>query len=122
MPVIAKVQEPWRVFLVDNPGFSADDDGINSLAQTAMETSHAYILTLDYNTIEDKTNAKTFQDIFKKDKSRSGSLINICIYYAQKHALICNIIDKCITNSNCNTGAWNFHINVRSFQNVTARV
>ena len=70
IPAIAKVQEPWKVFLVDNPGFSADNDWINSLAATAMETSHAYILTLDYSTIEDERNAKTFKDIFRKDQSR----------------------------------------------------
>ena len=75
MPVIAEVQKPWRVFLVDNPGFSADDDGINNLVQTAIETSHAYMLTLDYNTIQDKANTKTFQDIFKKDKSRCDDVV-----------------------------------------------
>ncbi len=69
VPAIAILQEPWTVSLVDNPGFSADDDGVNSLARTAMATSHAFILTLDYNTIEDKMNTKTFQDIFRKDES-----------------------------------------------------
>ncbi len=87
VPAIANVQEPWRVLLVDNPGFSADDDGINSLAHTAMKTSHAYVLTLDYNTIEDERNAKTFQDIFRKDGSRSNYIAGYTYVYMLKSIL-----------------------------------
>ena len=68
VPILSGVTDPWSIFLVDTPGFGTADKGISQLSKTAMETSQAYVYTMNFNEIDDESHSRSFQLMKQKDE------------------------------------------------------
>ena len=68
VPILSGVTDPWRIFLVDTPGFGTADKGISQLSKTAMETSQAYVYTMHFKQLDDESHPQSFQLMKKKDE------------------------------------------------------
>lgn len=62
------VTDPWSIFLVDTPGFGTADKGISQLSKTAMETSQAYVYTMNFKEFDDESHSRSFQLMKQKDE------------------------------------------------------
>lgn len=68
VPILSGVTDPWRIFLVDTPGFGTADEGISQLSKTAMETSQAYVYTMNFKEFDDGSHSRSFQLMKQKDE------------------------------------------------------
>ena len=53
---------------MDTPGFGTADKGISQLSKTAMETSQAYVYTMNFKEFDDGSHSKSFQLMQQKDE------------------------------------------------------
>jgi len=52
IPILSNVPDPWRAYLVDNPGFDDPIAGITDVAEVAMKTTSAYMYVLDGGAVD----------------------------------------------------------------------
>ena len=53
---------------MDTPGFGTADKGISQLSKTAMETSQAYVYTMNFKEFDDESHSQSFQLMKQKDE------------------------------------------------------
>ena len=53
---------------MDTPGFGTANEGISQLSKTAMETSQAYVYTMNFKEFDDESHSRSFQLMKQKDE------------------------------------------------------
>ena len=79
IPILSSVQTPWKVYLVDNPGFDDAVSGITAVAEVAMKTASAYMYILDYNILQSQSDTEHFKLLYDKDPGMQNGIC-LCIW------------------------------------------
>lgn len=67
IPILSNVPDPWKAYLVDNPGFDDPIAGITDVAEAAMKTTSGYMYILDYGILQGQSDTKHFKLLYEKD-------------------------------------------------------
>lgn len=77
VPAIRGVTDPWKVYLVDNPGCGDAHEGVNDLAHGALKSSQAYVYLVHYRQLGDQDDYMSFKTMHERDPGKL-TYIHVC--------------------------------------------